>query len=451
MGNKVQLLRDSTENYPAWTDAIASAKRTIHFENYIFADDEIGRQFSDLLGAKARQGVRVRLIYDWLGCLGYASRRFWQRMADSGVEVRRFNAPRLDSPLGWLRRDHRKSLSVDGSVGFVSGLCVAGRWAGNPEKGIEPWRDTGIQVCGPAVAELEIAFGQMWGRLGEPVPDSDFADESSVPCAGDAPLRIAASYPGMAGIYRFDQSMAALAERSIWLTDAYFVGTAPYVKALAAAARDGVDVRLLLPEATDVPIVRPLSRAGYRVLLESGVRIFEWNGAMLHAKTAVADGRWARVGSSNLNLASWLGNWELDVIVEHEPFAQKMEEMYLEDLSKSTEIVLSRRKVQPVERRSRRQRRAAGSGPRMGHGSGRRAVTGLLRVGNTVGAAMTSRRALGPAETVVLASVAALLLFVAIVAITWPPLLIAPVVVLNTWLAISLLIRAYRLRKNQRR
>src|SRR5206468_4611824 len=127
--------------------------------------------------------------------------------------------------------------------------------------------------------------------------------------------------------------------RTLWLTDAYYAGTTPYVQALRAAALDGVDVRLLVPQATDLPMVRALSRAGYRPLLEAGIRVFEWNGPMLHAKTAVADGQWARVGSTNLNLASWAGNWELDVAVEDTEFAGQMEEMFEEDLTGATEIV----------------------------------------------------------------------------------------------------------------
>jgi cardiolipin synthase len=258
-------------------------------------------------------------------------------------------------------------------------------------------------------------------------------------------LRIVASYPNMAGLYRFDQLISALAERSIWLTDAYFLGTAPYIKALGAAAKDGVDVRLLLPNASDVPLVRSLSRAGYRELLEAGVRVFEWNGPMMHAKTAVADGRWARVGSTNLNLASWLGNWELDVVAEDEPFAQEMERMYQDDLGNSTEIVLSAKKVMPLEPRAHR-RRAAGSA----RGSARRAVTGLLRVSNTVGAVITSRRALGPSEMVVMVSVAALLLGLALIAILWPVVVIVPVVLFSAWVAVSLLVRAYRLYRTRR-
>ena len=151
-------------------------------------------------------------------------------------------------------------------------------------------------------------------------------------------VRVVASMPNVAGLYRLDQLIAAVARQTLWLTDAYFVGTTSYVQALRAAAVDGVDVRLLVPGSSDIPIFVSLSRAGYRPLLEAGVRVFEWNGSMLHAKTAVADGRWARVGSSNLNVSSWIGNWELDVAVEDETFAQAMQEMYLEDLTHATEI-----------------------------------------------------------------------------------------------------------------
>ncbi len=142
---------------------------------------------------------------------------------------------------------------------------------------------------------------------------------------------------------RLDTLVASLARERLWITDAYFVGVPGHVQALTAAAADGVDVRLLVPGGSDLPLVRSFSRATYRGLLEGGVRVFEWNGSMLHAKTAVADGLWARVGSTNLNLQSWLGNWELDVAVEDAPFAAAMEAMYQADLENATEVVLPTR------------------------------------------------------------------------------------------------------------
>src|SRR5687768_7334696 len=144
-GNSIRLLKDASENYPAWLEAIRSAKKNIHFENYIIRDDDIGQQFADELITKAKEGVRVRVLYDWLGCLTQTSNSFWRRLSGSGVEVRCFNPLRFDRPLAWLSRLHRKSLSVDNRVAFVSGLCVGEMWRGYPARGIPPWRDTGIE------------------------------------------------------------------------------------------------------------------------------------------------------------------------------------------------------------------------------------------------------------------------------------------------------------------
>ncbi len=442
-GNRVRLLKDAKENYPAWLDAIRSAERTIHFESYIIHDDVVGREFVEALAERARAGVRVRVVYDWLGALGRASRRLWSGLRQAGAEVRCFNPPRLDSPFGWLGRDHRKMLTVDGRVGFVSGLCVGRQWVGDPQRGIAPWRDTGVEIRGPAVADIERAFAQTWAATGEPIPPAELAARSeAIAPGGDATVRIVATVPNTWGLYRLDQLVAAIARRSIWLTDAYFVGTTSYVQALRAAARDGVDVRLLVPHASDVWLVGALSRAGYRPLLEAGVRVFEWNGPMLHAKTAVADGRWARVGSSNLNLASWVGNWELDVVVEDERFARAMEAMYLDDLAQATEIALD----------ARRRPSLAGGPParprgvKAEYGSAGRAAAGVLSLGNTVGAAITNHRLLGPAESTVMVHAGLLLLLLAAVAVLWPPVIAFPLAGLSGWVAAALLVKAYRLR-----
>src|SRR6185503_13424424 len=205
-GNSVRLLRDARENYPAWRAAIDGAARHVHFENYIFYDDEVGAKFAEALIRKARGGVRVRLLYDWLGCLGAASRSFWNRLRAGGVDVRCYNPPRLESPLAWLSRDHRKMLVVDGAVGFITGLCVGRRWEGIPEKNIEPWRDTGIEVRGPAVVEIEAAFAQIWAMTGVALPSEEIVDRAEV--AGRTALRIVASTPATAGMFRLDQLVA---------------------------------------------------------------------------------------------------------------------------------------------------------------------------------------------------------------------------------------------------
>jgi cardiolipin synthase len=217
------------------------------------------------------------------------------------------------------------------------------------------------------------------------------------------------------------------------------------VQALRAAARDGVDVRLLVPNGTDIPILRPLSRAGYRPLLEAGVRIFEWNGTMLHAKTAVADGRWARVGSTNLNIASWLGNCEMDAVVEDERFANEMEDMYLQDLTNATEVVLDAKHKIRAPGEPRHARRVMTSGG----GSGGRAAAGALRIGHAVGAAFTSRRVLEPVEARIMLTGGSLLLALAIFVAFFPRVLVYPLVVIFAWFAIALLYRGYRLHRRK--
>jgi cardiolipin synthase len=442
-GNSIRLLKDARDNYPAWLDAIARATRSIHFESYIIHDDAVGAQFSDALIARAGDGVRVRVIYDWMGGFGKTSRRFWNRLRAGGVDVRCYNAPTLASPLGWLSRDHRKMLCVDGTVGFVSGLCVGQAWVGDSARGIAPWRDTGVEVRGPAVRQIEAAFAQMWALMGEPFSDASVVTADATAPAGETALRVVATVPNTAGLFRLSQLVAALARQRLWLTDAYYAGTPAYVQALRSAARDDVDVRLLVPNGTDIPLLRPLSQAGYRALLESGVRVFEWNGTMLHAKTGVADGRWARVGSTNLNPASWLSNCELDVIVEDEQFAHQMETMYIQDLANATELILNER---PVTRRrgGRRDRPAARGG-----GSAGRAAAGLLRIGNTVSAAVTNQRKLEPVETRIMLAVAIVLVIVAALVAIFPRLIAYPTAAVAAWIAGALFYRSYRLRRKE--
>jgi cardiolipin synthase A/B len=435
----VRLLLDARENYPAWLAAIRGARRHIFFESYIFTDDVVGREFAEALAERAREGVKVRVLYDWLGTWG--ARKLWSLLREAGAEVRSFNPPRLESPFGWVSRDHRKSVCVDGEIGFVSGLCTSARWLGDPARGVEPWRDTGVEIKGPAVADLEEAFARIWAAIGPPLADEELVHAHSIGPVGDVAVRVVATMPNLAGLYRLDQLIASLARERLWLTDAYFVGITPYVQALCAAAKDGVDVRLLVPGATDIPVLSPLSRAGYRPLLESGVRVFEWNGSMLHAKTAVADHRWARVGSTNLNVASFWANYELDVAIEDEGFATKMAEVYEEDLERATEIVLANRnRVRPTVRRARNSRRWR---PRTG--SAGRAAAGALSLGSAVGAAMTNHRVLGAAEAKLLLLASVALLSLAAAAILFPWVLAIPFGVLAGWVGVTLFVRGVHL------
>jgi cardiolipin synthase len=446
-GNAVRLLYDAAENYPAWLAAIGEAERSILFESYLIDDDDVGREFIAALAAKARSGVRVRVLYDWLGSWG--ADRLWAELRAAGAQVGCFNPFRLEAPLGWVSRDHRKTIVIDGCIGFVTGLCVSTKWIGDPDRRREPWRDTGVEIRGPAVTELERAFARIWTAAGKPpIPAHEFTT-GAIPPAGDVPLRVVAGEPDTAGVFRLDHVVASAARRYLWVTDAYFVGVSAYVQALAAAARDGVDVRLLVPGASDIPAVRPLSRANYRPLLAAGVRVFEWNGTMLHAKTAVADGLWARVGSTNLNLASWMQNWELDVAIEDRGVAAQLAERYEEDLRHATEIVLTRRNRVRVASPSS----AAGSeaARRAVSGSAGRAAAGALSVGSAFGAALTNRRVLVRTEAGLLARLALAAVALAVVALIWPLVLAIPFAIVAGWLGVATLWRAWTLAHEPRR
>jgi cardiolipin synthase len=441
-GNRVRVLKDAAENYPAWLAAIRAAERSIFFECYIFRDDEVGRDFVAALVERVRAGVAVRVIYDWLGTSG--ARSLFRALVEAGGEVRCFNPPRFDSPLGLLTRDHRKMVAVDGRIGFVTGLCVSAKWLAIRGAGSTLRRDTASRSAAGAVPQLERAFGQV-EAIGDPLSEAALTPVAMIPAEGSVALRVIASVPSAARVFRLDQLIAAGARERLWLTDAYYVGVTPYVHALCAAADDGVDVRLLVPGASDVPVVSRLSRAGYRTLLESGVRVFEWTGSMLHAKTAIADRRWARVGSTNLNFASFLTNYELDVAIEDETVVDEMARMYEADLGRAAEIVLSRRhRARPsaVVPRPERARRALS-------GSAGRAAAGALSVGAAVGAVFTNRRVLGPAEASFLATIGALLLLVAVVGVLWPPASVAPGAI-AAWVAVVLLMRARRLHRRRR-
>ncbi|MEZ4411724.1 MAG: phospholipase D-like domain-containing protein [Gemmatimonadales bacterium] len=334
-GNATKLLLDGPQVYPAMIEAIEQATRWVHLENYIIRDDVTGRRFCSALIAQARAGVAVRFLTDWLGSrsLGH---RLASELAAAGVEFRRFNPPRLLDLLGNIARDHRKLLVTDAGTAFIGGLCIGDEWAGEPDRGIPPWRDTAIQIDGPAAMALDQAFEQIWVLDGGTMPPGRHAGEFA--SAGDAEVGVVVGEPRRARIQRIVELLAAGAEERLWITDAYLVAPRSLFQSLLDAARSGVDVRLLLPGASDLPVIRNLSRIGYRALLEAGVRIFEWSGPMLHAKTIVADGAWCRVGSSNLNSSSLLGNYELDVLLHDPKLGNQLEAQFRRDMAQSAEV-----------------------------------------------------------------------------------------------------------------
>jgi cardiolipin synthase len=396
-GNALQHIADSARALDLMLERIAAARSWVHFENYIIRRDVTGKRFADALTERARAGVRVRVLYDAFGSFGTPG-GFWREMIAAGVDVRPFRPLLSVPPHLAVQRDHRKLVAVDGAEAIVGGICIGDEWAGDPRRRRQPWRDTAVLIRGPAAAALDRTFGHLWSRAGDPLPPDEAA--SSVPARGNALVRVVENTPGRSRTYRAEQLLAAGVSERLWITDAYLVAPPPLFASLVDAARDGVDVRLLLPGMSDVPVARVLTRVGYRELLAAGVRIFEWQGPMMHAKTMLADRSWARVGSSNLNPSSLMANYELDALVDGHELAEEMAAQFRRDLAWSREIVLGPRRmrlpprllaapqepghaVAPHERhhRSVRERRAAAViALRQVAGGARRLVTGVAAV-----------------------------------------------------------------------
>jgi cardiolipin synthase len=458
-GNALRLQFEGSSTFEAWLEAIDGATRYVHFENYIIRDDRVGRAFRDALVSKARAGVPVHLLYDWVGCWA-TPRRYWRPLKDAGVVVRAFNPPSVRNPLGVFQRDHRKLVCVDGEVAFVGGFCVGAAWAGGRDR--PPWRDTGVEIRGPAAAAASRAFERIWAEVGDPLPAGLREDARDRPQVGDTPVWLIEGEPGRSRVYRALTLVAAHARERLWITDPYFVAPAPVSQALAAAARDGVDVRVLLPGTNNWPLVGSVSRSGYRFLMDAGVRLFEWQGPMIHAKTSVADGVWCRVGSSNLNAASLLGNWEMDVGVLDEGLAGQLEGLFLADLASSVEIVLPGVRVpvragdlpalreppkHPLDpegtlsQRLERELRASVS--RRGTGAARINLAHVVRASTILGDALAGNRTLGREDRTVLGTVATLVLVMGIVAAFLPELVGWLVAVMLLWMGIVTGARAY--------
>ncbi|MGH7509872.1 MAG: phospholipase D-like domain-containing protein [Gemmatimonadales bacterium] len=334
-GNRVELLIDGPNTYGAMLQVIAQATRWIHFENYIIRSDEAGWRFAELLAARARDGIPVRVLYDWLGSAG-TSRSFWRHLRSAGVEVRAFHPPRLIDVVSNISRNHRKLVVADGSRAVIGGLCIGCEWTGDGSSGGQPWRDTAVELQGPVAAVLDQSFARLWEMAGGEVPQVQVA--GVVPPQGGAEVRVISGEPGRERAYRVIELLAAGSVERLWITDAYLVAPPRLFQALRDSARDGVDVRLLVPGTSDLPFIRNLSRIGYRDLLRSGVRIYEWEGPMLHAKTIVCDDRWTRIGSSNLNPSSLLGNYELDVLIDDSGLAEAMQRQFRRDVARSREV-----------------------------------------------------------------------------------------------------------------
>jgi len=348
-GNQVTLLFDGPQTMAAMMSAIRSAKDHIHLETYIFDQDELGLEFAKLLIEKQRAGVEVNIIYDSVGTIG-TPQSFFDNMKEAGIQLLPFNPvnpAKLNGPWSPNRRDHRKILIVDGEVAFTGGVNISASYANsslfrskskNPNK--VGWRDTHLQITGPAVAAFQWIFLDTWLSTGDKQP----ADKLYFPDLknqGNKMVRVLASEPDSnPAIYKAYLLAIQEAKESIHITSAYFVPDAQILKALIAAAKRGVDVKVIMPGVTDSGLVFHAGQSFYTEMLEGGIKVYQLNVAVLHAKTAVIDQVWSTVGSTNIDTRSFLHNKEVNVVVIDTEFATAMENAFKEDMRLSAEVTL---------------------------------------------------------------------------------------------------------------
>ena len=358
------LLQDGPSTYQAMLAAILAARDHINMESYIFEDDEVGRRFADALIAKQQQGVQVNLIRDSVGTLRTPA-AFFARLTASGVRVLEFNPVNpLTARKEWElnQRDHRKLLIVDGLTAFMGGINVSSVYSGGSftqasrmrPDGTPAWRDTDLRLRGPVVAEFQRLFLATWAaQKGEELPPRNYFPPPER--AGRQVVRAIGSSPEEPYSLIYETLLSAIgsAETSVYLTNAYFVPDPQLLAALQAAAARGVDVKLILPGQTDSWLVFHAGRSHYEQLLRSGVEIYERHGVILHAKTALIDGVWTTVGSTNLDWRSFLHNHELNAVVLGREFGQEIQAMFDGDLAQSDAITLDSWQHRPMGMRVR--------------------------------------------------------------------------------------------------
>ncbi len=373
-GNKVTLLQDGAQAFAAFFTAVDGARDHINLEFFIFEDIEHdGRHMFDQLIRKQKAGVQVNVIYDAIGSDKTPAEDF-QRLRDAGVKVAEFNPiipfkdkrPKLYNP---NRRDHRKILVVDGATGFTGGMNISkvyssargGASSGDRKPNDEPpekWRDTQAMIEGPAVAQLQDLFMEHWQEVtGEALPNVTPGKtyKPKIAHKGGELIRIIGSHPDDETPAFYITLLSAIrnAEEKVWIANSYFAPTDGQIEELSAAAKRGVDVELLLQGKTDSPIVRDIAHSTYAKLLDAGVKIYEMDDVILHAKTATVDGVWSAVGSSNLDNRSVLFNTEVDAVIVGRVPAQKMEERFALDRAQAKQITPEEWSNRPVYHRAR--------------------------------------------------------------------------------------------------
>jgi cardiolipin synthase A/B len=350
-GNTIKALQNGAEIFPEMLGAIAAATRTITFETYIYWSGEVGNQFADALIGRARAGVRVHVMLDWLGSKRI-DEKLIQRMQDVGIQVVRYHALRWYSLARINNRTHRKVLIVDGQVGFTGGVGIADQWSGHAQDP-EHWRDIHFRVEGPVVGQMQAAFLDNWIKTTGNVlhGDSYFPNLREV---GELDMQLFISSPsgGSASMRLMYLAAITAAERSIDIAAAYFIPDRLMTEELVEVRKRGVRIRVLVPDKhTDSQVVRIVSRREWGPLLESGVEIYEFEPTMLHTKMLIFDGFMVSVGSTNFDTRSFELNDEASLNVYDSAFAADMTRVFESDLSRATPYGLENWRSRPLTRK----------------------------------------------------------------------------------------------------
>jgi cardiolipin synthase len=337
-GNRAETLLNGDQIFPAMLSAIRAAKRTITFETYIYWSGNVGREFADALSERARAGVRVHILIDWVGSQKMEE-ALLEQMRQSGVEIHKYH------PLRWYtidrinNRTHRKLLVVDGVVGFTGGVGIADEWSGNAQ---DPghWRDTHYRLEGPAVAHMQAAFLDNWMKVSGAVLDSEPYFPRIEPNGPHIAQMFQSSAQGGAeSMHLMYLLSVAAATQSIDLAMAYFVPDEVALDALVAALKRGVKVRIIMPgPITDASLVRRASRSLWGSILKAGAELYEYQPTMYHCKVLVVDGLWVSVGSTNFDARSFRLNDEANLNIYDREFAQRQIADFENDLKRSRRI-----------------------------------------------------------------------------------------------------------------
>jgi cardiolipin synthase len=338
--NKIDLLQNGDEYFPAMLEAIRAARKTINFEAFIVYSDPIGEEFRDALCERARSGVEVRVLLDGIGSGWRLKNSDVRLMRDAGCKFAYYHPTHSWRVDRTNRRTHRRILVTDGKLGFTGAVGFAQKWSGHAQDK-NHWRDAQMRIEGPLVGKLQAAFQEHWVKtFGEALTGAH--QFPALPSAGDLKAQVVLSRSfSMAPVPLVEAVAFTAAQKHIWITNSYCTPTSDQVEQLVKAVQRGVDVRIILPGPNnDQPLTKSAGRAAYGQMLEGGVKIFEYQPTMIHEKSMVIDGLFSMFGSSNLDARSSEINEELDVVVYDQKFGHEMETVFEKDLKQSLEYTL---------------------------------------------------------------------------------------------------------------